>query len=726
MSNNTDILKALSEQRDAANREALEAEKKLATSRNTQDAIYFNFSYTALKLLGKNLYNNPLMAISELVANGIDAKATEIYVYIDLTDKEHANIEIIDNGSGMSYDDLAEKYVWIGRNKRSDELLTAESKESVMGRKGIGKLAALFLTDKYYIFSRKYNEQNENRWMLNVAAYRNSDFPKLDRLKYDKQLINDVIWQQFEHGTAIKLENVDLRRTGTQRIEGLKRTFSDYYLLDALNSNIWVAVKTQGNQSVTFEKVTKNIAFKNFYSIFNNSEKNIESLLSEEIAFKWLSTFPHIANEMHPTICLNKDNFITSGEDYFHDENGELVKKKYTLVGWIGIHSTIEQKNALDKNFLRNNIYQPNRLRLYVRKKLAVSNYFDMRRSTQTMADYIEGEISFDILDDDDLPDIATSSRQDFLEDERVELLISLVDPIINSLFKKRNEIGQKIRKATTDYTNFLKEQEEEKRKREEELRKAAEKRAEAERLARLAAERNAQATRKQNYFLQEQLSEDSITRAYNTHVIKNNAGRISNNVLLLLRNHEECKEYKEVKNITLASNKILTAVKYYNRAAYELENKRLEGNITEFIKEYIESVVADSYSPIICVVDDPIACSISFPPQDLTVMIENIFSNAQKAQSKSLHVTFNNCDGLLIIKFINDGEKLPKAVDKDQLFEFGYSNKDNPNFSAAGTGVGLYQIQDLICRKMNGEVDIYDNEESGITLEVKIHETRI
>lgn len=48
--------------------------KKEVNSKNTDNAIYFDFSYAALKLLGKNLYSNAANAISELVANGLDAK----------------------------------------------------------------------------------------------------------------------------------------------------------------------------------------------------------------------------------------------------------------------------------------------------------------------------------------------------------------------------------------------------------------------------------------------------------------------------------------------------------------------------------------------------------------------------------------------------------------------------------------------------------------------------
>ena len=174
-------------------------------SKNTENEIYFNFSYSALKLLGKNLYSNAANAISELVANALDANAPEVYVYIDMTDKEHSVIEIIDSGSGMSYSDLAEKYVWIGRNKRTDKELSKVEKKTVMGRKGIGKLAALYLSNQYYIITKKENDPTTNQWEINLSAYEDSDFPKLDRVNDSIKLVNESIWKGFKHGTVIKL-----------------------------------------------------------------------------------------------------------------------------------------------------------------------------------------------------------------------------------------------------------------------------------------------------------------------------------------------------------------------------------------------------------------------------------------------------------------------------------------------------------------------------------------
>lgn len=708
--------KIIYEARKNANEEAQQQERERIWALNTQDAIYFNFSYTALKMLGKNLYNNPLSAISELVANSIDAKAENVYVYINMTDKEHSTVEVIDDGCGMSYKDLAEKYVWIGRNKRDDASLAAGDKEALMGRKGIGKLAALYLSNKYYIFSKKDGE--ESKWLLNVLAYKDSDFPKIDKIHTSKKIDNQVIWDKNIQGTAIILDNVDLRRTGNRRIEGLRRNLSDFYLIDAIGTKIWVAVKDKESQKISYDLVKKNVAYKNFYAVFDNSEYKISERIRDSIAFTWLSQYKDIAQKERPTFILKPESFVTKGKSFFQKEDGELIEKEYQLKGWIAIHSTIEMKDSVDDNFIRNDMYQPNKLRLYVRNKLAVNNYFDIKPSTQAMANYIEGELSFDILDDDDLPDIATSSRQDFLDDERVTKLISLVDPIISALFKLRIKIGQQIRNENNQRAREI---EEEERKR----RQALETQVVLERKAKEAAQQDAAAAHKQSYFLQSQLTGNVKARAYNTHVIKNNAERINGNILSLLKNHSECKTYKEIKSISLANNKIATAVKYYDSVHYDLINKKLEGNITEFIAQYIQGVIKKEYHNIEINIGDTVDCVFNFPPQDLTVSIENVFSNADKANSKIVNIEFKKESNEIKILFVNDGEKLPKGIYKQHLFEFGYSNCVTSKASI-GTGIGLYQIMDLFGRKLDGKVDIYDNNERGITLEVKLYEGKL
>jgi len=66
------------------------------------DDLQFSFSYMALGLLGKNLYSNAWAALSELVANSLDAGSTEVYIAIDMRKKDNSVIEVYDNGEGMT------------------------------------------------------------------------------------------------------------------------------------------------------------------------------------------------------------------------------------------------------------------------------------------------------------------------------------------------------------------------------------------------------------------------------------------------------------------------------------------------------------------------------------------------------------------------------------------------------------------------------------------------
>lgn len=694
---------------------------------NTDDAIYFNFSYAALKLLGKNLYSNAANAISELVANGLDAKAEKIYVYIDMSDKAHSSIEILDNGCGMDYADLAEKYVWIGRNKRTDAELTDDEKRSVMGRKGIGKLAALYLSNRYFILTKKEGAVVENKWEVNLSAYDDSEFPKLDRINRRIVLVNQEIWSGFSHGTVIKLENVDLRRNGEKKIEGLKRVFSDFYLLDALKSEIFVAVKTQANEAVEFEAVKKSIAYKNFYALFDNSGLNVASRMSKSIAFTWLSQYEHIANKKRDTVILDDGSFVTKGKKFFHKEDGTPVEKEYQLSGWIAIHSTIEPKNAPDDRFIRNTVYQPNRLRLFVRNKLAVGNYFDMKNSTQAMANYIEGEISFNILDDDDLPDIATSSRQDFLEDERIELLVSILEPIINALFKHRIEVGQKIRSENDEYNEFLVEQERKRKqaeaearaKAEEEARQAEAARKEAERLQKQAEEAADRERRRSQYILNVSDVEDK-NLMNSIHSIYNMSTRVKDN-LDEINNVEGFPEpaRKKLEKASTSNQRILSVSKIISKAGRVIDNNDAVQtvNLSAFLGEYVRDVLSCVYDKneimIECTGDLTSEFLIKIKPLSFIMMLDNLIGNAIKAKATRLSIVIYASDpNKYAIVFRDNGIGINASVsDLEKLFDFGVTTTN-------GSGLGLYYAKKLM-KELKGSITIAPNEGEGVSVKL-------
>lgn len=450
---------------------------------NTENIIYFNFSYFALKLLGKGLYSNHWTAISELVANGLDAQASSVKIYINMINKEHSIIEILDNGTGMGYDDLASKYVLIGKDKRTDDTVDDKLKEQFMGRKGIGKLAALYLSNKYYLLS-KTKKFEEAAWCLDASNVDESDVPHLDRCQLEHiNIETKKEWESFQTGTMIRLTNVNLTNFGVKSIEGFKARLADFYLLDELNGKIEVAIIQKEGEKIEFEEVKKSIAFKNMCVFYTNTTIDFRKRLAKSV--KMPSDIPEIANKERIVEKIPSDYFDVSGKQEFCDDKGKKIILPYKLTGWIGIHTSIkkEDANRNDKDFLRNKTYRPNQLRLYVRKKLAVENFLEYIKNTQAFSNYIEGEISFDILDNNQLEDIATSNRQGFVEDDdRIVLLVDLLKPIINYLIKQRVKLGSVVNEEEKEYRRKEKEKIEqekrialEQREREEKLRKEEE-----------------------------------------------------------------------------------------------------------------------------------------------------------------------------------------------------------------------------------------------------------
>ena len=97
-----------------------------------------------LEHLGVQMYKQRDAAIAELVSNSWDAGANNVWITIP----EGANfnpfasrILIEDDGCGMDENDLQDKYLVIGRNRRTSEGSDEFDGRKVMGRKGIGKLA---------------------------------------------------------------------------------------------------------------------------------------------------------------------------------------------------------------------------------------------------------------------------------------------------------------------------------------------------------------------------------------------------------------------------------------------------------------------------------------------------------------------------------------------------------------------------------------------------------
>ncbi len=704
---------------------------------NTTNTIFFNFSYYALRLLGKGMYSNHWSAISELVANGLDAKADSVKILINMSNKSESVIEIIDNGTGMNYSDLAEKYALIGRDKREDINLSVEEKDKIMGRKGVGKLAALYLSSKYFVVSKTSNDE-ETSWCLDATEVKDSDIPCLERCD-----INTIglecydLWKNYRTGTIIHLEKVDLTNFGVQTLAGLKARLADFYLTDSLGSKIEVCVIEQPLQPIIFETIEKSIAFKNFCAFFDNSGLDYSKRLSDGVRF--VTTEPMVSSKKWPVKILPSNSFELSGRKRFTRPNGSQTEEiEYEVKGWIGIHTSIRKDDAQinDDEYLKNKAYRPNQLRLYVRKKLAVENFLEYIRNTQALSNYIEGEICFDLLDNNELGDIATSNRQGFVEnDERVLLLVELLKPVINSLIKERINLGNQVSKEVEDIHRKRQEAEKEKRllaekkqkEAEESKKKAEEEKRIAEEESNFQRERanilkeNLKSEKKRNVFLNEVVDEKQEDFAKRLHMIKINASLLQKsitNVILKLQRGKFSEEeaFEWVKKISYYVSRMRAVLQYSALANFDTKTEYVEGDLFEFIREYVNEIENQQDDiEVEAIVERGEEWVIRFNPQDVVIIIDNVLSNSIKNKARKLTIKMYKTDHIYI-DFIDNGRGISSNVlDVNELFEFGKGYTDS------GTGVGLYHIRKIVQEDFKGEVEIVSAYQKGFMLRVRV-----
>lgn len=108
-------------------------------------------------LLSEQLYRSPAKAIEELVVNGFDADASESRVFVPTLDSDTPFIVVYDDGSGMTYDGLAD--LWkVGRAKQRESSLRRHGQRKQIGKFGIGKLATYTIANRVTYVTKTNNE----------------------------------------------------------------------------------------------------------------------------------------------------------------------------------------------------------------------------------------------------------------------------------------------------------------------------------------------------------------------------------------------------------------------------------------------------------------------------------------------------------------------------------------------------------------------------------------
>lgn len=123
--------------------------------------LEMTFDPNTIEHLGVRMYSTLPPVLAELIANSYDADAKNVTLTLEDSEPGREQIIIEDDGYGMAFDDINQKFLRIGRNRRTEEEnQVTPGGRKVIGKKGLGKLSFFGISHEVEIDTRKDGKRN--------------------------------------------------------------------------------------------------------------------------------------------------------------------------------------------------------------------------------------------------------------------------------------------------------------------------------------------------------------------------------------------------------------------------------------------------------------------------------------------------------------------------------------------------------------------------------------
>ncbi len=205
--------------------------------------VKFRISSGLKSIIGRDLITNDFVAIFELVKNSFDAHATKVKVVFDLEKKETAAIYIIDNGKGMSDDDIKDKWLFVAYSAKKDGTEDRGLRHIYAGSKGVGRFSCDRLGRLLTLQSKDSAQP-----FVNFVEVDWGNFEKEPKLLFRDIAIDYATKEKFEipsafwpssaaHGTVLKISELREYESWTrEKLLRLKRSLQK--LLDPFSGSL--------------------------------------------------------------------------------------------------------------------------------------------------------------------------------------------------------------------------------------------------------------------------------------------------------------------------------------------------------------------------------------------------------------------------------------------------------------------------------------------------------
>lgn len=420
------------------------------SSQNQPNYLNFNFDVSAYRLLGRELITDRITALFEIVKNSYDANANRVEVeFIDVNPRsKKSKIIIKDDGLGMEFNDLKNKWMVIGTSSKRRERTSPEPyNRKVVGKKGIGRFAVDLLGSKLTLKTKKKGEKQwiflETDWsQYSDLEARQLTIPFDEEREYFTDIKNKY-WSEKaneeEQGTILEIESINDIWTEYDII----RAYKELARLVSPNSNPTkypFSIKIKSNYKGYEDVVVKPLSFVEFATISIELKHNKEKNIQEIIVFEKGNLFK---KDVPPRSFGLVDFYLY----YFNQSDKRKFKDKFNIdidgikVYRDGIITTPFAETEADQNKQKD---------ILGIDKRRYSGFFE-RISSRDLLGFLE------ITDENNPNLIEATNRQDFIDNQEwKEVKLFIIEQIqqIERLQKYEKENVRQITKSDLGKAN--------------------------------------------------------------------------------------------------------------------------------------------------------------------------------------------------------------------------------------------------------------------------------
>jgi signal transduction histidine kinase len=767
------------------------------------ERLQFNVSSGLKSVLGSDLITDDEVAVFELVKNSFDAGAKRVDLFFS-----HEQIVISDNGSGMSFADIKEKWLFVaysakrGGDRGEDFRNDIADRAYYAGSKGIGRFSSDRLGKIVRLQTRPKGERSEPvhsievNWTLFDKNHRER-FEKID-VKYSKtaggfelpvglptpkhgtaitiskprrswsrskildlksalaKLINPFgsaadNFRIFVHAPAEAAEDHEVQQDAERRKEDLPANaivngeVGNFIFATLQEKTTYLDVKVDAKGShiesrlIDRGELIYHVREPNRYTHLAESGFSCQLFFLNTSAKQTFTRRMGVPAVQFGSVFLFRNGFRVfpigeEGDDWFHMDR----RKQQGFKRFLGTRDVIGRINVFGSDEDFSEASSRNAGLIYTPAVVELRRCF-IDQCLKRLERYVV-PVTFVDKEDKNVDDVSrlmtdpgrarvAAAVAKLVDGEDIELL-DYSKRLIGLLSERSSQFEESlvalraIAESTKDRALFGRIEDAEKRF--AELRKAekiAVRQANEERVAKEAAQARAataeqtasaatekyEEERKRSSFLTSIATLDTDTIVNLHHQVTIYAVDIQTQIENLLlsvagkKNVPTSVVMDALESITLLNRKILGIAKFATKANFRLESEMITRDLGEYIQQYIESIARDFPQGTVKrlgVTNDGKKSEWTFKPIDVSVVLDNLISNARKVKASAMDFAIEHpTKDSLYLRVTDNGPGFSRKIeDGERMFEKGYTKTD-------GSGLGLYHVRQVL-GEMNGTIE--------------------